>query len=95
LIDELHGEISTMRRRLIQVMIGLIALSSVGGCGLDGMKGRLIRIEGQHYVLRVSGGEEKRILVDERTRKDPVNTGDHVQVFVSKDGHAAYVQRLD
>jgi hypothetical protein len=84
-----------MQSRLIQVVLGLIVLSSVGGCGLDGLKGRLIRIEGQQYVLRVSGEEEKRIVVDEGTRKDPVKPGDHVQVFVSKDGHAAYVQRLD
>jgi S1 domain len=84
-----------MHYRLLQAALGLMMLTAFGGCGLDGMKGRLIRIEDEHYVLRLSGGEEKRILVDERTRKDPVAPGDHVQVFVSKDGHAAYVQRLN
>jgi hypothetical protein len=84
-----------MHDRLLPVTLGLMMLISLGGCGLDGVKGRVIRIEGQHYVVNSSGGEEKRIRVDERTRKDPVKPGDHVQVFVSKDGHAAFVQKLD
>lgn len=75
--------------------IWLLALASLPGCGLDGLDGQLVRIDGERYILEEPGGRQIPLHVDERTRKDPVVEGDHVHVFVTKDGHAEFIQRLE
>ncbi len=73
------------------VMLSFIAM----GCGLDGVKGQLIRIEGDHYVLREPSGNERTLYVDGRTHRDTVQQGDDVQVYITKEGYAEFIQRLE
>lgn len=74
----------------------LIVIGAVlSGCGgLNGVRGTLVSIEGYHYIIRDSRGEELRFLADESTRKDDVLPGDEVRVYATN-GHAAYIQKLD
>ena len=59
------------------------------------MTGRFIRSEGDHYIIRVSDGQEMALHVDHRTRKDAVTPGNHIQFYVTKEGHAKFIQRLE
>lgn len=77
---------------MIAVLVGTIGLS---GCGLDGVTGTLIQVDGERYYIRTPKGEEMRIYVDVHSRKDTVVPGDTVHVYVSKGGHAEFVQKLD
>lgn len=72
------------------VILGLMG----AGCGLDGVKGTLVRIEGEHYVLREPAGNERTLHVDSHTHKDVVQPGDDVQVYITKEGYAEFIQRL-
>lgn len=68
------------------------------GCGgLDGIRGTVIAVEGNHprYLVRDSQGKEHHIWADKDTRRDPVVPGDEVRVYAAKDGKAAYVQKLE
>jgi len=73
------------------VILGLMG----AGCGLDGVKGTLVQIEGEHYVLQEPNGNERTLHVDSRTHKDVVQPGDEVQVYITKEGHAEFIQRLE
>ncbi|HJR75803.1 MAG TPA: hypothetical protein VJ805_02485 [Nitrospiraceae bacterium] len=79
--------------RIGMAMIGL--LSSLFGCGLDGISGQLVRIDQNLYVVKTPSGEEYALHIDNRTRRDPVAPGDNIHAYVGKDGHAEFVQRLD
>jgi hypothetical protein len=81
-----------MIRALLAVWIGGVGLS---GCGLDGVTGTLIRVDGEWYSIRTPKGEELRIHVDAHSRKDRVEAGDAVHAYITKDGHAEFVQKLD
>ncbi len=82
----------TVSRFAKLVIIGAV----LSGCGgLDGVRGTLVSIDGSQYVIRDSRGEELRFLADESTRKDEVLPGDEVRVYATKDGYAAYIQKLD
>jgi hypothetical protein len=81
--------------RIILVLGVFSMLLSAAGCGLDGLTGRLLRIDGSSYLIETRDGKERWIHVDNRTRKDTVEPGEEVHVYVTKDGHAEFVQRLD
>jgi hypothetical protein len=71
-------------------------LSMIGmGCGLNGIKGQLIHIEGNYFVLREPSGHERKLYLDSRTHKDVVQPGDDVQVYINKEGCAEFNQRLE
>lgn len=74
-----------------QCVIALVG----AGCGLDGVQGQLVRINGEHYVLREPNGRERALHMDSRTHKDVVRPGDEVQVYITKEGHAEFIQRLE
>ena len=82
-------------------MKSVFCLASVGmliflaGCGLDGVSGRLLKIDGSSYVVRTPTGEEHWLHVDPHTRKDRVSPGDDIHAYVSKDGRAEFIQRVD
>ena len=80
---------------LIVKCVLLVCLCVVNGCGLDGVSGRLIKIDGGSYVLKAGNGKEMILHVNHVTRKDDVAPGDAVHAYVSKDGHAHYLQRLE
>lgn len=83
---------TVMIRWMLVVLIGSVGLS---GCGLDGVTGTLIRVDGEWYSIRTPKGEELRIHVDSHSRKDAVEAGDAVHVYITKEGHAEFVQKLD
>jgi hypothetical protein len=65
------------------------------GCGLEGVRGTVLVIEENRYVLRDLSGRERLIYIDERSRRDGVKPGEEVRVFVTKDGYAAYIQKIE
>lgn len=79
-------------RWMLAVFIGTVGLS---GCGLDGVTGTLIRVDGEWYSIRTPTGEELWIHVDSYSRKDTVEAGDAVHAYLTKEGHAEFVQKLD
>ncbi len=79
---------------LIASHIGMLGLIGVG-CGLDGVRGQLIQIDGNYFVLREPSGNERKLYVDGHTHKDPVQPGDDVQVYITKEGYAEFIQRLE
>ena len=79
---------------LIASHIGMLGLIGVG-CGLDGIRGQLIQIAGNYFVLREPSGNERTLYMDERTHKDYVQPGDDVQVYLTKEGYAEFIQRLE
>ena len=82
-----------MRTHLI---LGLVyAFSMLSACGLDGIRGELVRIEGNHYLLKAPEGHEFQLHVDSSTHKDAVQPGDDVQAYITEDGHAEFIQRLE
>ncbi|MBX3329248.1 MAG: hypothetical protein KF722_02515 [Nitrospira sp.] len=83
---------TVMIRWIFAIVIGTVGLS---GCGLDGVTGTLIRVDGEWYSIRTPKGEEFRIHVDAHSRKDAVETGDAVHAYITKEGHAEFVQKLD
>jgi hypothetical protein len=89
----LNREGSIMRHLGTDLVILFFLLVSFG-CGLDGVTGELIRIDGNDYIMRTSG-DEMTLHVDQRTRKDDVMPGDDIHAYVAKDGHAKFIQRLE
>lgn len=81
--------------KLFMVFYSLILCIMVSACGLDGIRGELVRIQGNQFVLREPGGTELRLHMDSHSHKDPVKEGDDVQVYVTKDGYAEFIQRLE
>ena len=67
----------------------------LSSCELDGVRGRVVQIDGASYIVKSTNGEEIRLYVDDKTRKDDFSTGDEVFSYVGRDGHAAFVQRLN
>ena len=66
----------------------------LAGCGLDGMRGTVLAIEDNRYVIRDLSGQERLLSIDEHSRRDGVKPGDEVRVFVTEDGYAAYIQKI-
>ena len=46
-------------------------------------------------MLREPSGNERTLYVDERTHKDSVHPGDDIQVYITKEGYAEFIQRLE
>jgi len=82
------------RLRRLTLSAILVAAGTVA-CGLDGITGNVIQIDGEWYLIRTMSGEEVTVHIDQRSRKDAVAAGDRVHVYVSKTGHAEFVQKLD
>lgn len=59
----------------------------------DTIKGTLIRIEGEFYVIKDDDGQEHRIHVDKSTKMDKVISGDMVKAYVTDKGHTTTLQR--
>lgn len=79
------------------MVIGAIEAMETGCGGLDGVRGTVMAIEGNHpeYLVRDARGRQWCLWTDKHTRKDPVGLGDEVRVFAAKDGYAAYVMKLN
>lgn len=77
-------------------LTGIITASVLlAACGLEGVRGTIIAIEGNRYVIRESSGTERRIYIDEHSHRDGAKPDDEVRVFITQDGYAAYIQKLE
>jgi hypothetical protein len=61
----------------------------------DAVKGTLMQINGEHYVIKDEDGKEVRVHVDTSTKMDKVVKGDKVKAFITEKGHATTLQRLE
>ncbi|HXF92159.1 MAG TPA: hypothetical protein VNK46_05340 [Nitrospiraceae bacterium] len=75
--------------------LGTTVLSlAFAGCGLDGVRGTVVSVEENRYVIRDGRGREWHVHADERSHRDHVQAGEEVRVYVTKEGYAAFIQRL-
>ena len=61
----------------------------------DAVKGTLMQINGEHYVIKDDDGKEVRVHVDTSTKMDKVVKGDRVKAYITEKGHATTLQRLE
>ncbi len=61
----------------------------------DAVTGTLMKMDGEHYVIKDEDGEQHRIHVDKSTKMDKVIEGDKVKAYVTEKGHTTTLQRLD
>jgi ATP-dependent phosphoenolpyruvate carboxykinase len=77
----------------LTMAIGM-ALVSVA-CGLDGVRGTVLSVDENRYLIQDDNGTVWKAHVDEQSHRDHVQEGDEVRIYITKDGHAAYVQKLE
>jgi hypothetical protein len=61
----------------------------------DAVKGTLMQMNGEHYVIKDDNGKEVRVHVDSSTKLDKVVKGDRVKAYITEKGHATTLQRLE
>ena len=59
----------------------------------DAVKGTLMKIDGEYYVIKDNDGKQVRVHVDKSTKLDKVVEGDMVKAYVTDQGHATTLQR--
>ena len=59
----------------------------------DTIKGTLMKIEGEYYVIKDTDGVQHKIHVDKSTKLDKVVAGDMVKAYVTDKGHTTTLQR--
>ena len=59
----------------------------------DIVKGRLMMIEGDYVMIKVTDGEEIKLHVDMNTKMGEVRVGDKVKAYVNDSGHVTTLQR--
>ena len=59
----------------------------------DTIKGTLMKIEGEYYVIKDTDGVQHKIHVDKSTKLDKVVPGDLVKAYVTDKGHTTTLQR--
>lgn len=73
------------------VSLGLFLL----GCGLDGVRGTVLSVDENRYLIQDDNGRVWKAHVDEHSHRGHVQEGDDVRIYITKDGYAAYVQKLE
>jgi hypothetical protein len=61
----------------------------------DAVKGTLMKIDGEYYVIKNTDGEQVRLHVDKSTKLDKVVEGDKVKAYVTDQGHVTTLQRQE
>jgi hypothetical protein len=61
----------------------------------DAVKGTLMKIDGEYYVIKNNDGEQVRLHVDKSTKLDKVVEGDKVKAYVTEKGHVTTLQRQE
>ncbi len=61
----------------------------------DAVKGTLMKIDGEYYVIKNNDGEQVRVHVDKSTKLDKVVEGDKVKAYVTDKGHVTTLQRQE
>jgi hypothetical protein len=57
------------------------------------IKGTLMRIEGEYFWVKDTGGRDIRLHVDQSTKLDKVAVGDRIKAYVTDELHATTLQR--
>jgi hypothetical protein len=81
---------------------GMIASTAIvslslflSGCGLDGVRGTVISVDENRYLIRDYKGNLWNVHADDRSRRDRVQENDEVRVYIEQDGYAAFIQKLE
>jgi hypothetical protein len=61
----------------------------------DAVKGTLMKIDGEYYVIKDNDGKQVRVHVDKSTKLDKAVEGDMVKAYVTDQGHVTTLQRQD
>lgn len=61
----------------------------------DAVKGTLMKIDGEYYVIQNTDGEQVRVHADKSTKLDKVVEGDKVKAYVTDQGHVTTLQRQE
>ena len=59
----------------------------------DAVKGTLMKIEGEYYMIKDNDGKQHKVHVDKSTKLDKVVEGDMVKAYVTDKGHVTTLQR--
>ena len=59
----------------------------------ESVTGRVHDIGANYVSIKDSGGEKRRVRVDEQTKMDRVAIGVQVKAYLSEDGYASTIQR--
>lgn len=59
----------------------------------EGIKGTLMKIEGEYYTVKENEGKQYKLHVDKSSKVDKVVEGDKVKAFVTDEGHVTTLQR--
>ena len=58
----------------------------------DAVKGTLMKMDGEYYVIKDNDGKQVRVHVDKSTKLDKVIEGDMVKAYVTDQGHTTTLQ---
>jgi hypothetical protein len=61
----------------------------------DAVKGTLMKIDGEYYVIKDNDGKQHRLHVDKSTKLDKVMEGDMVKAYITDKGHVTTLQRKE
>jgi hypothetical protein len=59
----------------------------------DTIKGTLMKMDGEYYLIKDTDGKESKIHVDMSTKLDKVVVGDRVKAYITDRRHATTLQR--
>ena len=72
------------------------ALSSGQTAGAQTVKGELLKIEGENYVVKDASGMEIRLHVSKETKAESLpQVGDKIEAQVTAEGHATEIKKAD
>ena len=61
----------------------------------DAVKGTLMKVDGEYYVIKDNDGKQHKVHVDKSTKLDKVVEGDMVKAYVTDKGHVTTLQRQE
>lgn len=75
----------------VALSFGLVTLASAGG--EQSVKGALMKIEGEFYVVKDAAGKEVRLHVDKSTKLEgSFKAGDKIEAQATDKGHAMSIK---
>lgn len=83
--------IGSVFRLTMTVSLSLILL----GCGLDGIRGTILSVDENRYLIQDYGGQVWEAHADTGSHRDHVQEGDAVRIYITKDRYAAFIQKLE
>ena len=59
------------------------------------VKGDVVRVTGEHIVIRDTDGKEVRLHADQTSKMDKVMPGDYVKAWITEKGHVTTLKRVE